>query len=263
MIHRLVLGAVGCTDAVSELRLQLEHQAESQHAHERAHHPRDKASHRKERASARAEGLREGDRHPDARVVRHPFASWGEALKEAGYEPNKKQGKFSSEQVLQKFAEAVRHFGRIPAEIEIRMYTRNRHDFPSHSTFTNHFGNKVGLVAALADWVRKNDDFADLVAFLPEPKEDNVTVQPVEGFVYLLKSGNHFKIGRSEELERRVKQISVALPEEVTLEHAIRTDDPVGIEAYWHRRFAARRAKGEWFQLTVADVRAFKRRKFQ
>lgn len=191
------------------------------------------------------------------------FRSWGDALKEAGYEPNKWQGRLSSEQVLRKYAEATRHFGRIPAEIDIRMYSRDRQDFPSHTTFTNHFGNKTGLISALAKWVRENDDFADLIALLPEPKKDETFAPLKEGFVYLLKSGNHYKIGRSKELERRVKQISVTLPEEVTLEHAIRTDDPPGIEAYWHRRFAEQRAKGEWFRLTVADVRAFKRRKFQ
>lgn len=191
------------------------------------------------------------------------FARWGDALREAGYEPNKKKEKLSPELVLRKYAEAVRHFGRVPTLIEIRMYTRNRQDFPGHSTFTNHFGNTKGLVAALAKWVRENDEFADLIALLPEPKEDEASTPSAESHVYLLKSGNHYKIGRSEQLERRVKQVRVTLPEEVTLEHAIRTDDPSGIEAYWHRRFAARRAKGEWFQLTVADVRAFKRRKFQ
>ena len=191
------------------------------------------------------------------------FRSWGEALKEAGYEPNRKQGKLSSEEVLRKYAEAVRHFGRVPAVVDIRMYARTQSDFPSHTTFANHFGNKDGLIAALANWVHENDDFADLVDLLPEPKEDDVLTPTGEGFVYLLKSGSHYKIGRSEELERRVKQISVALPEEVTLEHAIRTDDPPGIEAYWHRRFADRRAKGEWFRLTVGDVRSFKRRRFQ
>lgn len=191
------------------------------------------------------------------------FRSWGEALREAGYQPNEKNEKFSSELILRKYAEAVRHFERIPAEIDIRMYSRNRKDFPGHSTFSNHFGNKAGLVAALAKFVRENNEFSDLIALLPDPEETDTPSSPTEGLVYLLKSGNYYKIGRSNELERRVKEISVSLPEEVSLEHAIRTDDPPGIEAYWHRRFSERRARGEWFHLTVADLRAFKRRQFQ
>ena len=196
------------------------------------------------------------------------FRSWGDALKQAGFEPNKKQEKLSSEQVLRKYAEAVRHFGRVPAYVDIRMYTRSRKDFPGHSTFNSHFGSKAGLIAALTKWVRENEDFTDLIPMLPELEEgdskgDDIGDPAEEGFVYLLKSGNHYKIGRSAELERRIKQIRFSLPEEATLEHAIRTDDPSGIEAYWHRRFAERRAKGEWFRLTGADVRAFKRRKFQ
>ena len=123
-------------------------------------------------------------------------------------------------------------------------------------------GTRLGLVRAFAEWARLNDEFDDLVKLLPDPSDEENSATPAHSFVYLIKSGDHFKIGRSDNVERRVRQISVSLPEAVTLEYAIRTDDPVGIEAYWHRRFENRRAKGEWFRLTVADVRAFKRRRF-
>ena len=65
-------------------------------------------------------------------------------------------------------------------------------------------------------WVRRNDEFAKVINLVPEPahEEDAHTTPPGEGSVYLLKSGDYFKIGRSDEIVRRVKQIGISMPEE-------------------------------------------------
>lgn len=204
----------------------------------------------------------------DSDWYRKLWLRWNDVVADAGLTPNKKQERLSSDLVLDKYAEVCHHYGKTPSEAELRFYARETPNTISPNTIANHFGSKDGVIAALRDRAIERGE-EDLIVMLPEVKahqastDDPGSTNISEGWVYLLQSGNHFKIGRSEELEKRVKQISIALPEKVELVHAIKTDDPSGIEGYWHRRFADQRANGEWFKLSHADVRAFKRRKYQ
>jgi hypothetical protein len=191
------------------------------------------------------------------------WARWGDALTEAGFAPNEWQGKHSTELVFAKFIKACRHYSRVPTSAELQIYARGLEDFPGAKSLFGHFGSKEALLEHLRAWVTDKAEFADVADMLGSGKAKAPSSNQKEGLVYLIKSGGHYKIGRSDELERRVREIRISLPEAATLVHSIRTDDPAGIEAYWHRRFGEKRANGEWFKLTSADVAAFKRRKFQ
>ena len=80
--------------------------------------------------------------------------------------------------------------------------------------------------------------------------------------MYLLKAGRFYKIGKTNHAGKRERELAIQLPEKATMVHAIKTDDPSGIESYWHQRFAEKRRNGEWFALEGADVAAFRRRRF-
>lgn len=195
------------------------------------------------------------------------WARWGDAVKEAGLEPNVKQGRIEEDFFLAKIAVACRHFGKFPTAMELRMFQKQDDNFPNVKSITRHFGSLTRIPNQLAKWAEVQGNYPDLAAILGDASsasEGPPSAGAVkEGLVYLIRSGAHYKIGRSEELERRVKEIRIALPEAAELVHSIRTDDPPGIEAYWHRRFGNQRANGEWFKLSASDVAAFRRRKYQ
>jgi hypothetical protein len=193
------------------------------------------------------------------------WARWSDALAAAGFAANKSNERISADVLLESLANACRHFGKFPTAGELRLYERQHAGFPSHGTYDGAFSSRAEMQTQLIAWVAKNHSFSDVAAILPgiDLEQTHIPYPNREGHVYLIQSGAFYKIGRSDEIERRVKEIRVALPDAAKLIHSIRTDDPPGIEAYWHRQFEDRRANGEWFRLSVADVTAFKRRRYQ
>jgi hypothetical protein len=188
------------------------------------------------------------------------WALWSDALKEAGFQPNLKTERLDEEFMLIKLAEACRHFGKFPSILELRLYRMSHREFPDVTTYVRHFGSPNLWPSHLALWGEKGGDL-EVLRIVRELRDLHSPV--VHGVVYLLKSGVNFKIGRSNDLMGRLSQLKTGQSNALVLVHTIATDDPPGIEAYWHRRFADRRIKGEWFKLNSADVSAFRRRRFQ
>jgi hypothetical protein len=150
----------------------------------------------------------------------------------------------------------------------MRLKKRADPTFPNDKTYSR-FGSKAQLLQRLRAFALERPQYQTLVAQIDALgyEVDETPAETVEaaveiGTVYLLRSGKFYKIGRSNAAGRREREIALQLPERASMVHVIRTDDPPGIEAYWHRRFDERRKNGEWCELTSAEVSAFRRRKF-
>lgn len=194
------------------------------------------------------------------------WARWGDAAKEAGLEPNSMNSAMPEAFVLEKYAELATELGHIPTKDEMKLKARQLPGFPSHNVFTR-LGSKAEQVRKLAAYCQAHERFAVVLGMCDDVPKRNVKTatdaKEVElGFVYLIKSGRYYKLGKTNSIGRRERDLAIQLPEKLKTVHAIRTDDPSGIEVYWHNRFAPKRMNGEWFNLTADDVAAFRRRKF-
>jgi hypothetical protein len=183
-------------------------------------------------------------------------------------------GAHDEQHLLRTFADLAIELGRFPVSSEMRLKRRRDSNFPNDKTFYDRFGSKARLARAVMDYCATQPNFASVVELcrpivdsaLSASSAENANGDTENGYVYLalMKVGREkrYKIGKADIFGRRTKQVSVNLPEELELIHAIATDDPYGIETYWQKRFECNRRGGEWFVLTAADVKTFKKRKF-
>lgn len=198
--------------------------------------------------------------------LRH-WPRFGDAQREAGFEPNKLNAAFSDEYLLKKAVDLTRELGKFPTYREMRTKRFNDPHFPDAKVF-DRFGTRAQILARVAAFAR-DDEKSNDVFHLLEPLLARAQVQQTEeqasdatkyGFVYLVKGHpGEYKVGRTNLVDRRLSELGAVASVRQELVHEIKTDDPAGVEAYWHSRFAHKRMRGEWFKLNAADVKAFKR----
>lgn len=197
------------------------------------------------------------------------WARWGDAQLEAGLQPNELIVARTDDDLLGNLAALARELGHYPVEGEIKLKARKEPGFPWPQTL-GRLGAKDVLAHRLKQFCEARGD-ADVASYCDEVLDqgkikgesrglENLVSLNV-GYVYLVRHGGRreYKIGRTKNPIRREGEIRTELPEQLQPVHQIMTDDPAGIESYWHTRFAAKRKNGEWFALSIKDVQAFKR----
>lgn len=188
--------------------------------------------------------------------------------REAGFEPNKLTSAFADDYLLDRLAGLVREINHFPIKNELTI--RRHHDptFPSKDAYER-LGNKDQLISRVFAFCQGKREYVAVVRLLEplvKPKA-SITTELTDlsskesryGFVYLIKERpGHYKIGASDDPDRRVYELTKG-PYKYSLESTIQTDDPYGVEAYWHKRYEGKAKRGEWYILNAADVKAFKR----
>src|SRR3990167_4509266 len=76
------------------------------------------------------------------------------------------------------------------------------------------------------------------------------------GYLYLIQLGetDHYKIGITRHMDRRLKQLSGKSPIPLKVLYFWWGHDYRAAEAFLHKQFASKRVKGEWFQFTTKDL---------
>jgi hypothetical protein len=192
------------------------------------------------------------------------WSAWNNLLAEAGLttRPFAKPATPLPE-VVHAVAVLAERLDRWPKDDDIKREKKRNHAFPSLKVVAR-FRRTGELARGMAAYGGRMSELAkDHLVAGPNTAEEPID-EKVKGYVYLLRSGRRYKIGKSTDPSRRYREVRLELPDETHQVHTIATDDPAGIERYWHARFAEKRVRNtEFFQLDGADVRAFKRRKYQ
>lgn len=193
------------------------------------------------------------------------WARFGDAQKEAGFAQNQLNPAYPDVFLIEKAIGLIRKLGRFPTYAEYRTERNSDPEFPDKKVFQR-FGSKQRFAAKIAEYCKDKNSYDDVAELCSSIIEDSDMDEEFDnsgesnlGEVYLFKSGRYYKIGKTNNTVRRGSELRIQLPEKMDLIHSIKTDDPSGIESYWHKRFESKRMNGEWFDLTSSEIKAFKK----
>jgi hypothetical protein len=87
---------------------------------------------------------------------------WGDAVREAGFQPHQLQTAYSEAVLIEKFISLTRELGRFPVATEIKIKARSDDSFPWHNTFAR-FGSKRQFAAKILDYCKGRSGYDDII----------------------------------------------------------------------------------------------------
>lgn len=195
------------------------------------------------------------------------WVRWNDALTDAGIKTTNSffQPRIEDTAVIEALAQLIQRSGKWPKDNDLLMERRTNQNFPSIKVIRR-VRSASPLAARILSYCSGQPSLsiaaqiAEEVAKVESVESPSVVLPAISGYVYMMKTGRRYKIGHTNSPVRRHREVRLELPDPTTVIHTIPTDDPAGIEGYWHNRFKAKRVRDtEFFDLNASDVAAFKR----
>lgn len=129
-----------------------------------------------------------------------------------------------------------------------------RHSLTSQSRFQEMFAAEYQRANELAV---EHEEWRTLFALLRTFWECE---NPEAGYIYCLDDQQgHFKLGRTKQLNTRIKQLGTQPPFEIVLRFAFKVPHMRAYESHLHKEFQHKRLRGEWFKLDEEDLKHIQR----
>ena len=207
---------------------------------------------------------------PEKQTFGRHWATWNEALTEAGIAMTSfRRPRTAEASVLEAVAQSIQRLKKWPTENELSLERHRNSSFPSLKVFRR-LRRSGSLTPKVQAHSAGRPDLVDAARIASQqsmqtvPEVSPIGRAPVQGYVYMMRSGRRYKIGHTTSPSRRHREVRLDLPDPTSLVHSIETNDPSGIDSCWHHRFESKQVRDtEFFTVDASEVAAFKRRKYQ
>lgn len=121
------------------------------------------------------------------------WVRWGDALREAGFEPNQFNTAYDKTMLIESLVSLMRELGKFPVRRELQLKARADKSFPCANVFAR-LGSRQQLVKEIQEYCTNRAGYEDIVA-LCEPlaagehssSNGEINSDDAFGFVYLMK----------------------------------------------------------------------------